>query len=252
VALIHLSDAFKENLVWGRPCMPCPSIDNRPDNAYGVKAAPPPPSPIRNCQEPMEINLTTLQPRFVELFKGTFGFDEHEFSRLISAFRVQVVRKRELYLRAGEISHAKAYVNKGCSRNFVLDEKGHERIISFAFEDWWLADFESYYSGKPGTTYIQMLEDSELLVISKESFQRLEKDIPKLKQWYTTKVTRHASALLNWIEKLSTLNPEERYLDLLKEQPQIVRRVPLQYVAAYLNIEPQSLSRIRHRLAKNH
>jgi CRP-like cAMP-binding protein len=197
----------------------------------------------------VEIDRNNVHPKFIELFTCTFGFSENEFTSFISGFHSQKVRKKEFYLRAGQISNAKAYINRGCARNYVLDEKGHERIVSFAFEDWWVADFESYYSGKPGSTYVQMLEDTELLVISKETFQKLEEEIPKLKQWYTVKMTRHASALTSWIEKLRTLPPEERYLDLLEEQPEVFRRVPLQYVAAYLNIEPQSLSRMRSRLA---
>ncbi len=196
----------------------------------------------------MDVSRNNLHPQFVELFTRTFGFSDKEFASLISGFRAEEVRKREVYLRAGQISNAKAYLNKGCARNYVVDEKGHERIVSFAFEDWWLADFESYYSGNPGSTYIQMLEDSELLVISKEKWQHLEREIPKLRQWYTVKVTRHASALTRGIEDLRTLSPEDRYLNLLKDQPLVLQRVPLQYVAAYLNIEPQSLSRMRKRL----
>ena len=198
-----------------------------------------------------DVKRDHLHPKFVELFRDTFGFTEEEFISFISNFHVQEVRKKELYLRAGEISHAKAYLNRGAARNFVVDDKGHERILSFAFEDWWLADFESYYSGTPGSTYVQMLEDSELLVISKERWQRMERAIPKLRQWYVVKLTRHASALTRWVEDLRTLTPEERYLNLLKEHPLVLQRVPLHYVAAYLNIEPQSLSRMRKRLANS-
>ncbi len=199
----------------------------------------------------MGIDQTILHPKFIHLFRETFGFTEHEFTLLLSAFHVQNIRKREHYLRAGEVSNAKAYLNRGCARSYVVDEKGHERIMSFSFEDWWLADFDSYYSGKPGTTYIQMLEDSELLVITKEMFQKLEEDIPKLHQWYSVKLTRHAQALTSNVEELRTLTPEERYLNLLKSHPEIIQRVPLQYVAEYLNIEPPSLSRMRKRLSKS-
>lgn len=199
----------------------------------------------------MEPDNTRLHPKLRELFRETFGFSESEFRLFLSPFHLQHLHKKEHYLRAGDISNAKAYLNRGCARNYIVDEKGHERIVSFAFEDWWLADFESYYSGRPGTTYVQMLEESELLVITKEKFQELEKKIPKLKQWYTVKVIRHARALEAGMEKLRTLTPEERYLDLLKEHPQIFQRIPLQYVAAYLNIEPQSLSRIRGRLSSS-
>ena len=196
----------------------------------------------------MVIQRDSLYPKFVELFTDTFGFTEEEFASFISCFHVREIRKKELYVRAGEISRAKAYLNRGCARNYVVDEKGHERILSFAFEDWWLADFESYYSGTPGSTYIQMLEDSEVLVIPKEKWQDLEREIPKLQQWYAVKLTRHASALTKWVEDLRTLTPEERYLNLSKDQPQVLQRVPLHYVAAFLNIEPQSLSRMRKRL----
>ena len=114
----------------------------------------------------MEVELKNINPKFVELFRQTFGFTEEEFALFLSCFTVKKIAKKDYYLRAGECCHSKAYLNKGCTRNFVVDEQGHERIVLFAFEDWWLGDFESYYSGKPAVTYIQMLEDSEVLVIS--------------------------------------------------------------------------------------
>lgn len=198
----------------------------------------------------MDLADTNINPKFIELFKEIFGFNNKEFDKFLSCFYLKYLSKKDYFLQAGEISRAKAYLNKGCARNFVIDEHGHEKIMSFAFEDWWLADFESYYNGTKGTHYIQMLEDSELFIISKESFQKMEDEIPKLKQWYTYKMTRSVGAVRKRIEDMKTLTPEERYLKLIKKQPQIFQRVPLQYIASYLNIEPQSLSRIRKRLTK--
>ncbi|HNR08769.1 MAG TPA: Crp/Fnr family transcriptional regulator [Saprospiraceae bacterium] len=200
----------------------------------------------------MEIELKSLNPKFVGLFRQTFAFTEEEFALFLSFFQFKTICKKEYYLRAGELCKAKAYLNKGCARNFVVDEKGHERILFFPFEDWWLGDFDSYYSGKPATNYVQMLEDSELLVISKEHFQKAEQEIPKLKQWYSSKMLSSASAARNRIEEMKTLSAEELYLKLLEKQPHIFQRIPLQYIASYLNIEPQSLSRMRKRLLKNH
>jgi CRP-like cAMP-binding protein len=200
----------------------------------------------------MEVELKNINPKFVELFTQTFAFTEEEFALLLPSFKPKIISKKDYYLRAGELCKSKAYLNKGCARNFVLDEQGHERILFFAFEDWWLGDFDSYYSGKPGTNYIQMLEDSELLVISKENFQKAEQEIPKLKQWYSSKMLRSASASRNRIEEIKTLSAEERYLKLIEKQPHIFQRIPLQHIASYLNIEPQSLSRMRNRLANKH
>ena len=200
----------------------------------------------------MDDELKNINHKFVELFRQTFAFTEEEFALFLSYFTVKTINKKDYYLKAGECCHSKAYLNKGCARNFVLDEQGHERILFFAFEDWWLGDFDSYYSGKPGTNYIQMLEDSELLVISKENFQKAEQEISKLKQWYSFKMLRSASASRNRIEEMKTLSAEERYLKLIENQPHIFQRIPLQHIASYLNIEPQSLSRMRKRLIRKY
>jgi CRP-like cAMP-binding protein len=200
----------------------------------------------------MEVEIKNIDPKFVALFTQNFAFTEEEFALLLSSFKVKTISKKGYYLKAGEVCKSKAYLNKGCARNFVLDEQGHERILFFAFEDWWLGDFDSYYSGKPGTNYIQMLEDSELLVISKENFEKSEQEIPKLRQWYSTKMLRSASASRNRIEEMKILSAEERYLKLIENQPHIFQRIPLQHIASYLNIEPQSLSRMRNRLANKH
>lgn len=200
----------------------------------------------------MQDELKNINQKFVELFRQTFAFTEEEFALFLSYFTIKTIAKKDYYLRAGECCHSKAYLNKGCARNFVLNEQGHERILFFAFEDWWLGDFDSYYSGKPGTNYIQMLEDSELLVISKENFQKAEQEIPKLKQWYSFKMLRSASASRNRIEEMKTLSAKERYLKLIETQPHIFQRIPLQHIASYLNIEPQSLSRMRNRLTGKH
>ena len=200
----------------------------------------------------MVVELKNINPKFVELFTQTFAFTEEEFALFLSYFKSKTISKKDYYLRAGDLCKSKAYLNRGCARNFVVDEQGHERILFFAFEDWWLGDFDSYYSGKPATNYVQLLEDSELLVISKENFQKSEEEIPKLKQWYSSKMLSSASAARNRIEEMKTLSAEERYLKLLEKQPHIFQRIPLQYIASYLNIEPQSLSRMRNRLTNKH
>ena len=198
----------------------------------------------------MNFDSHIINPKFTALFRDTFGFDEQEFNMLLSYFVVKKIRKKEFYMKPGVVCRRKAYVNKGCLRNFVIDEQGHERTLLFPVEDWWTADIDSYYSGEVGTNYIQALEDCELFEISKENFLMLENKIPKLKQWYTYKLMRKAITSMKRIEELKTMSPQDRYLNLLENNPEIFQRVPLKYIASYLNIEPQSLSRRRKRLIK--
>jgi len=188
-------------------------------------------------------------PLFIELFTRKMGMDEQEFELFCSHFREMTIRKKDYYLKEGSISNAKAYIKKGCSRTFVIDEDGKEHIIFFAFEDWWLADFESYHSGNPGKQNFQALEDMELLLISKQDFAKMEIEIPKLRQWYEIKQRKMNIAMINRLSEVKSSTPEERYMNLLKKHPEIFQRVPLQYIASYLDIEPQSLSRLRKRIS---
>jgi len=197
----------------------------------------------------MSIESNIVDPKFLTLFRDTFGMSQNEFELLLSYFEVKIITKKEFYLKSGKVCRHKAYVNKGCLRNYVIDEQGHERVLFFPMEDWWVADIDSYYSGEVATNFIQAIEDCELLEISKENFQLLENKIPKLSQWYSLKMTRRATTINRRMEELKTMSPKERYLDLLKNRPDIFQRIPLQYIASYLNIEPQSLSRLRKQIS---
>lgn len=197
----------------------------------------------------MGIDEKYVNPKLADVLKGKYRFDDREFQLFLTCLRLKKISRKQYFMRAGEISYEKAYINKGCARVYVIDELGHERILFLAFEDWWVADLDSFYSGQPGTNYIQMLEDSELLVVTRKEFNDMADRIPKMRRWEAEKMIRSAAATRKHIEDMKTLTPEERYLQLREKQPQVFQRIPLQYIASYLNIEPQSLSRIRKRLS---
>lgn len=195
--------------------------------------------------------MHAIDSRFTELFKKTFGLNNDEYEYLLSHFTHKALKKGYYYHRTGAICNSKAYVNKGCTRTYVTNDAGKESILFFSFEDWWLCDFPSFNLGIPGTYNTEALEDCELLEITKDGWNKLRIEVPKLELWYTIKAPKSASALLNRFSEEKILSAEERYLALVKNKPYILQRVPLQHIAAYLNIEPQSLSRMRSRLAKN-
>jgi len=176
-------------------------------------------------------------------------FSGEELDLFIQFFRREYLPKKSFFIRAGQITNQKAYLNKGCARTFTIDEKGREHILHFAFEDWWLADYESYMTGKPGIRYVQAIEDCELLCISKEDWARAEEQIPKLKKWYERKQSKMVFSTMQQVNDLKALTVEERYMNLTHKHPDIFQRVPLQYIAAFLDIEPPSLSRLRKLLS---
>jgi len=192
--------------------------------------------------------ISEFPERFVGFFRENIGLDEEELDFFCRFFQKQHLSSREHYLREGDISRQKSYIKKGCTRTYTLDEKGKEHTQFFAFEDWWIADFESYYTQKPGKSYVQAMEPCEILTISRDNWLLAEAIIPKMQQWYFQKAQKMLIATLNRLNEIKTFSPEERYQILLNKHPAIFQRVPLQYIASYLDIEPPSLSRLRKRM----
>jgi len=186
----------------------------------------------------------------VDVLTTQAGFSRDEYEFYFSLLEKKIVRRKEHYLQAGDISRATAYVNKGCLRQYIIGEHGKEIIIQFALEDWWIGDLESFHYEKPSMFYIQAIEDSVLMLLSRKNFLRVSKELPKYKTFHDDKVQRNHFATLKRLSMAKLGTPEERYLLLMKEQPQVFRRVPLHYIASYLSIEPESLSRLRKRLTE--
>lgn len=174
---------------------------------------------------------------------------EDEFSVILSHFRREYIPRKFFFLKAGQIAKYKAYINKGSVRNFTTDEKGGEHILYFSFEDWWVGDLESFYNQQPATINVQAMEDCEILCLPKADFERLGVQIPKLKQLFDEKEKRSLFSHIQRLQEVKSLSAEERYLSLINKHPEIFQRIPLQYIAMYLDIEPQSLSRLRKRLS---
>lgn len=190
----------------------------------------------------------TIQPGLYTALSKYAGFTASEYETYCSYLERRIVRKKEHYLRAGEISRATAYVNKGCLRRYVIDDHAKEIILQFAVEDWWIGDLESFHLEKPSVFYIQALEESELIILSRKNFLLVCEELPKYKVFHDNKVQRNYYATLKRLSTAKSGTPEEKYLLLMKEQPQLFQRIPLHYIASYLGIEPESLSRLRKRL----
>lgn len=176
------------------------------------------------------------------------GFTEEEIDLYMSFLDKKCLKKKEHFLRAGDISHAVAYVNKGCLRRYIIDNHMKETILNFALEDYWVGDLESLIFQRPTIYYVQALEECELLLLSRKNFLQVNEEIPKFKVFHDKKVQRNHYYTLKRLSITKSATPEEKYILLMKERPQLFQRVPLHYIASYLGIEPESLSRLRKRI----
>lgn len=170
-----------------------------------------------------------------------------DFDELTSFFKPVNLKKKEFLHRQNEVCRHIAFVHKGCLRNYHIDNKGDEQIIYFAVEDWWVADLQSFFLQIPSQFNLQALENCELLVSTKVDFEKAFEVVPDFEKFYRLKTqTAYTKTQQAVAEKAETA--EDRYLKLLKTSPSLLQRVPQHYLASYLGIKPQSLSRIRKKI----
>jgi CRP-like cAMP-binding protein len=160
------------------------------------------------------------------------------------------VNKKSWLLREGEVSEYEAYVVKGCLRKYCMDDDGNEIILQFAIEDWWVGDISSFTNQTPSQVYVQALEDSDLLTIHHDDKEQLFQKVPQFERMFRLMLQRSYMVLQDRFVATLAQSADERYLAFLEKYPGIAQRVPQQYIASYLGITPEFLSRIRARLSK--
>ncbi|MBL7842223.1 MAG: Crp/Fnr family transcriptional regulator [Cyclobacteriaceae bacterium] len=176
------------------------------------------------------------------------SFSEEEWTMMQSVLSRRFIKKGEYLLREGEICNHVTFINKGFVRiyNIIQDE---DLTINFAFEGNFTTDFASLIPRKPSTDYIVAMEDLEILQLEYTDMQALY-ERAMVWQKFGRLITEYV--LLFVVERNKALlfkSPEERYLKLMKERPKVMANVPLKYIASYLGITPEALSRIRKRLS---
>lgn len=164
---------------------------------------------------------------------------------ILSAFEPVTIKKKKDLLFSGQVCDYLYFINKGCLRSFYIDAKGIEHIYQIRMDNSWISDLKSFFSQSPSKYNIEALEDSFLLRISHARFEQLLTEIPRLERYFRILFQK---AYINALERLNATMWEtamDRYNEMLKENPEIFQRVPLVYIASYLGITPESLSRIR-------
>ncbi|HEX3006259.1 MAG TPA: Crp/Fnr family transcriptional regulator [Bacteroidales bacterium] len=173
---------------------------------------------------------------------------EDDETRILAAFEPVTTKKKKDLLVAGQICEYLYFIKKGCLRSFYIDSKGVEHIYQIRMDNSWISDLKSFFSQSPSKYNIEALEDSNLLRISYERFEQLLIEIPRLERYFRILFQK---AYINALERLNSTMWEtamDRYNEMLKENPEIFQRVPLVYIASYLGITPESLSRIRRQI----
>jgi CRP-like cAMP-binding protein len=172
---------------------------------------------------------------------------EEEWDYLQQMLTFQSLKKGDLLTRRGEVCKQVSFINKGLLRMYYGVD-GKEISTAFVPENNYLAQYDSFLTRQPSAGDIDALEDCELINLSYENVQMLYQEKPVF-QIFGRKVAEMLFIMISLqTTNLLTLTPEERYKDVLENQPFIIQRVPQYMIASYIGITPEHLSRIRRKM----
>ncbi|KZS40440.1 hypothetical protein AWE51_05675 [Aquimarina aggregata] len=167
----------------------------------------------------------------------------------ISLLRQRVIRKKDFILKPGEVVKDEYFIVKGCLKVYSIDDKGVEHISMFAIKDWWTGDIASFLTQQPSNYFIQALEETEVIKISRKNYDLLFKKIPKFERFYRI---LYQKSLANYIlrsDQNISLSAEDRYFNFVKKYPSLVNRVSQKDIASYIGVTPEFLSVLRKRIS---
>ena len=159
-------------------------------------------------------------------------------------------KSKTILLRSGEICKEGYFVNSGLLRSFNINDNIVEHVLSFACEDWWISDMYSLLSQKPGNLFIEVLEDSEVVVLSKENQDKLYLEIPKLERFFRILTENSLVANQERLMDNLSLTAEERFEKFCKKYPTLIQKVPQKQIASYIGVTPEFFSKMKSRLLR--
>ena len=158
--------------------------------------------------------------------------------------------KKQYLLQEGDICKYLTFVSRGILKSYILDEKGNERINLFAFEGWWISDFNSFLNREKAFLNIDAVDDSELLLISRDNYEELTLKIPIMDRYFrilyqNSLVTKDYRLIIS-----NNFTAEEKYLQLVESHPEITQKLSHVLIASYLGLSPETVSRIRKKISQ--
>lgn len=185
--------------------------------------------------------------KLISLLKTLVNINENDIELIEHSFEKITTKKNEILVDYGKTAKYLYFVVSGFVRVYHF-EKGVEITNHLASENFFVTAYNSFTARTPSEEVVQSISDCELLKITKDDLDLLYSQSHNMALFGIFMSEKYLVFNNQRAKDLITLNAEEKYRKLLKEEPQILQNVPLHYISSYIGIEPQSLSRIRRKI----
>ncbi|MCA4900029.1 MAG: Crp/Fnr family transcriptional regulator [Cytophagales bacterium] len=176
------------------------------------------------------------------------GVDHPDLNHIVSKFEGRKTKRNEILQKSGEVSRYVFFVNKGCGRTYYIQPDGGESTRYIAIEGDFFSSLSSFITQQPTLEFVQAIEPSELLMISRNNFTELLNTSLAFEKIYRQSM-EYAYLLTTWrLESFITRDAKARYEFLLQTDPDLVLRLSNKIVASYLGISQETLSRLKSKI----
>ena len=188
--------------------------------------------------------MVAILQKYIDQF---IDLPAEELEALINSIEVRQVDKKVRLTDIGDTEKYLYFVIKGLARKFFV--KGKEEIITqIAKEGELISSSVSYFSGMPSTYVIETVEPTTFYSLAHDKAELLYTCYPKLERLSRLIITELFLQKEVWELERIRYNTKERFLRFMNENPELFQRVPQKFLASYLNIKPETFSRLKHLL----
>jgi len=177
------------------------------------------------------------------------GFSGDEMHVFLNRFEEKNIRKKTTILSCGKVAKEIYFIISGCMRLYY-DRDGMDISAFFFTENMFAGAYDSFTTKTKSRHFIETMEDCHCLSITYNHLQSLYLELPKMNEFIRKILEKRFFELHQLFTSQILDSPEERYLHLLKEHPDLLQRIPQHHIATFLGVTPVSLSRIRSRVSK--
>jgi CRP-like cAMP-binding protein len=186
----------------------------------------------------------------IDYFEKFVRLDEEDHILIRSSFKESTIKKRQFIVQPNFVASHRTYVLSGAFRSYVVNKEGQEHTISFAIDDWWITDYNSYIFQKPATMFVVALEDSRVMQIDFKKEQELKQTHHKFETFFRIIAERGLASYQRRVISNLTRTAEERYEEFESNYPLIAQRVPQYALASFLGMTTEYLSKLRNNRVK--
>jgi len=194
-------------------------------------------------------NLFRMLDALRQYISGFVSLTNEEFASLADMLVIRNFEKKELLIREGEVENYLNFLVKGLARKYFYKDKA-EIITQIAREGELINSSASFLSGTPSPYLVETIEPSTFLSITRQQLEKLYENSPRIERLGRIAITHLFLQREEWEHECLRLDTRERFLHFVQNNPDLMQRVPQKFLASYLNMKPETFSRLKHLLQR--